>query len=269
MRILKIALIALLVCVGLLYCLTTVNRQLSGVHIPPTIQCDSDLVEVSVSDAEAALLAGVTATDKQDGDLTGSIRIQGVSKLITNDTAKVSYIVFDRDGNAASCSRVVRYTDYQKPSFAVSKPLIYAENQDIQLLDRVSVRDSVDGNLTDAIRVSALAPTADPEVQTVTLQVTNSMGDTARLTLPIVLYSGTVVRPAVNLTEYLVYLNQGESFDAKAYLSSISTPIGPGELSKVQITGTVDTAATGTYYVYYRYPYSVTTGLSVLTVVVE
>lgn len=115
MRILKLALIALLAVTGILFCLTTANRFMSGFHIPPTITCPSDMLEVSVSDEEAALLADVTASDKQDGNLTDRILIQGVSKLITNDTAKVSYIVFDSDGNAASASRTVRYTDYEKP----------------------------------------------------------------------------------------------------------------------------------------------------------
>ena len=269
MRILKLALIALLVVTGILYCVTTANRFLSGSHIPPTISCPADTLEVSVSDDQAVLLAGITASDKQDGDLTDRILIQGVSKLITNDTAKVSYIVFDSDGNAASASRTVRYTDYQRPHFSVHKALVYAENQEIKLLDRVSALDSVDGDITQSIRVSALAATADPEVQTVTLQVTNSMGDTAQLMLPLVIYSGTVVRPDVNLTDYVVYLEQGASFDAARYLASVSTPIGPGNTGDVQITGSVDTSVPGTYFVYYRYPYSVTVGLTVLTVVVE
>lgn len=269
MRIIKLALLALLVVVGAVFGLTTANRYLSGSHIPPTIRCDSQTIEVSVSDGKDVLLAGVSASDKQDGDLTGSILIQGISKLITNDTAKISYIVFDSDGNAATTSRMVRYTDYEKPHFTVDSPLIYAENQDIRLLDRITAMDVMDGNITSSIRVSALAPTQDPEVQTVTVQVTNSMGDTARLTLPIVINSGTIVRPEVILSSYLVYLEQGASFDAEQYLVAVSTPIGPGETGNVQISGSVDTQTPGTYYVYYRYPYSITTGMTVLAVVVE
>lgn len=269
MRIIKLALIALLVVVGAVFGLTTANRYLSGSHIPPTIRCDSQSIDVSVSDGEDVLLAGVSASDKQDGDLTGNIRIQGISKLLTNDTAKISYIVFDSDGNAAATSRMLRYTDYEKPHFTVDAPLIYAENQDIRLLDRITAMDVMDGDITSNIRVSSLAPTQDPDVQTVTVQVANSMGDTARLTLPIVINSGTMVRPEVILSSYLVYLEQGASFSEEQYLVAVSTPIGPGETGNVQISGSVDTGTPGTYYVYYRYPYSITTGMSVLTVVVE
>lgn len=269
MRIIKLLLIALLVAVGALYGLTTASELVSGGDVPPTIRCDSELLEISVSDEESVLLSGVTASDKQDGDLSGRIHVQGVSKLISNDTAKVTYIVFDSDGNAATCSRQVRYTDYEKPHFTLTDSLVYTEDETIALLDRLLAADVIDGDITDSIRVSAMASTSDPEISTVAVQVTNSMGDTARLTLPIVVYSGVVVRPDIYLTDYLVYLEQGTKFDAKRYLDSIDTPIGAGDPDKVQITNTVDTSVPGTYYVYYRYPYSVTVALTVLTVVVE
>lgn len=269
MRYIKMMLIALLVLVGALYGLTTAGQYFSGVDVPPTISCDSDVIEVSVSDEDAVLMAGVTASDRQDGDLTAHIRIQGISKLITDNTAKITYIVFDSHGNAASCTRMLRYTDYTKPHFSINAPLVYTENESIKLLDRLSATDSVDGDLTSAIRVSSLTATSDPDIRTVTVQVTNSMGDTTRLELPIVIHTGVVVRPDVYLTEYLVYIDQGDTFDPERYLDSVDTPIGPGDTDDVRITENVDTSEPGTYYVYYRYPYSVTSGLSVLTVVVR
>ena len=201
--------------------------------------------------------------------LTGKILLRGVSKLVSNDTAKVSYIVFDSDGNAATISRMVRYTDYEKPHFTLEKPLIYTENQDIMLFDRLTARDTIDGDITDSIRVSALSSTADPEIQTVSVQVTNSMGDTAQLQLPVVTYSGVVVRPEIQLSQQLVYIKAGEAFYPGSYVRGIDTPIGAGDVERLQITNTVDTSTPGTYYVYYRYPYSVTVALSILTVVVE
>ena len=220
-------------------------------------------------DDPQALLQGVTASDAQDGDLTGKIHIQGISKLITDRTAKISYIVFDSHGNFATAGRMVRYTDYFRPSIHVTSPLIYRESEQIKLLDRLMAADALDGDITGSIRVSALQATSDPDVWTVSVQVTNSMGDTTRLELPIIIHTGLVVRPRVELTDYLIYLDQGDTFRQEDYLAGVETPIGPGELKDVIITGQVDTSAPGTYYVYYRYPYGVTTGLSVLTVVVR
>lgn len=269
MRFLKLMLIVLLLVTGALYGFTTANALLSDKDVPPQIKSDTELLEVSVTGGEETLLAGLTATDKQDGDLTEKILIRGVSRLVTNDTAKVSYIVFDSDGNAATTSRMIRYTDYEKPHFRLSRALVYNQDEDIQLLDRLSAVDVVDGDITQSIRVSSLAPTSDPEIKTVAVQVTNSMGDTARLTLPIVTYSGAELRPRVMLTEYLVYLDQGASFDPDRYVAIVSTTDGQGNAREVQITDTVDTGTPGTYYVYYRYYHNYTVGMSVLTVVVE
>ncbi len=269
MRILKVTLIMLLALVGVVFCLTTFSQNLSGTDVAPAIRCGSDILEVSVHDTEEALLAGVTATDRQDGDLTGKVLVQGVSKLLAGNTAKVTYLVFDSDGNMASCTRRIHYTDYAAPRFAITEPLHYSAGEAIELLDRLEVTDVIDGDITDSVRVSSLSATSDPEVYTVSLQVTNSMGDTARVTLPVLRESGTTARPQVTLTDYLVYRNVGDTFRASDYLDAVTTPDGSGELAAVEISGTVDTAVAGTYMVYYRYYHNTAVGTAVLTVVVE
>lgn len=269
MRFIKVILMVMLVLVSGLYAFTAISGQISGRDEGPRIRCEEGELAVSVRDDEAVLLAGVTASDAQDGDLTGKIHIQGISKLITDNTARISYIVFDSHGNFAATSRMIRYTDYSRPHISIRTPLIYREGETIKLLDRLDARDVLDGDVTNAIRVSALNATSDPDVWTVGIQVTNSMGDTTYLDLPIIIHTGLVVRPRVMLSQYLVYQQTGEPFRAEDYLTGVETPIGPGETGDVIITGQVDTSEPGTYYIYYRYPYGITTGLSVLTVVVR
>lgn len=268
MRYIKTILLALFLVVSVLFGITTLGNATSGKTVGPQIRCDSDLLEISVSDSTEALLAGVTASDEQDGDLTDKIRIQGVSKLITDDTAKVSYIVFDSHGNSASVSRMLRYTDYSRPRFSVESPLVFSENETISILSRIRAQDVLDGDLTNSVRISSLSATSDPDVQSVAVQVTNSMGDTTRLELPVIIHSGVVARPEVELSDYLIYLDEGDTFRAEKYLVRVDIPAGPGDISQVQISGKVDTSTPGTYYVYYRYPYGVSTGVAVLTVVV-
>ena len=57
---------------------------------PPQISCDTDTIDISVSDPESVLLQGVTAKDDRDGDLTGSIMVKGVTNLLRGNTARVS-----------------------------------------------------------------------------------------------------------------------------------------------------------------------------------
>lgn len=269
MKLLKITLILLLITVVVLYGTTFILQGLSGKDQGPEISCPEGILEISVRDPESLLLADVTAADKQDGDLSSKIQILSTSKLITNNTAKVTYLVFDSDGNMDTLVRQIRYTDYSRPMFTIKRPLIYSKNEAIALLDRLQVTDVIDGDITNSVRVSALSATADSEIYTVSLQVTNSMGDTTRLTLPVVLQESTTYRPDIRLSTYLVYMNAGENFNAQSYLTHVSTTEGSVDISNVQITSTVDPSAAGTYYVYYRYPYNGTMGLSVLTVVVQ
>src|SRR5699024_3957713 len=49
--------------------------------IPPVITRESDTVTVSVAAEESELLAGLTATDDEDGELTGEIMISSMSNF--------------------------------------------------------------------------------------------------------------------------------------------------------------------------------------------
>ena len=269
MKLLKITLILLLITVVVLYGATIVSQRLSGRDQGPDISCPEGILEVSVRDPEAVLLADVTAFDKQDGDLTSRIQILSLSKLVSTNTAKVTYLVFDSHGNMDTLVRQICYTDYSRPLFSIKRPLFYAQNEAIGLLDRLQVMDAIDGDITQSVRVSALSATSDSEVYTVSLQVTNSMGDTTRLTVPVILQDRTTHRPDIRLSTYLTYIHTGDSFNAQSYLTSLSTMEGAVDISNVQITSSVDTSTAGTYYVYYRYPYNGTMGLAILTVVVQ
>ena len=92
---------------------------------PPAFRMDSDLVEVSVSDPDSALLQGLSAYDNVDGDLSAQIRIKDISTLINETDVTVTYIVFDAASNYATCTRTARYTDYKPPRFGLTRPMIF------------------------------------------------------------------------------------------------------------------------------------------------
>ena len=269
MRTVKILLLVALILVGALYGYTTVSDRMEGRDMPPVIRCDEEKLVISVSTTQEELLSKVTARDEQDGDLTASVQIAGISKLLTDNTAKITYVVFDSDHNVGTLTRYLQFTDYEPAKFTLSQGLIYYRNESIALLDRLSAIDVIDGDITSMVRVSSLNATSQAEVYTVDVQVTNSMGDTSRLKLPVIQLDGISIRPKVVLKEYLIYLPQGASFDSRSYLSHVEIPDGRGSNSDVSITGLVDTNTPGTYMVSYTYPYELTSGTSILTVVVE
>lgn len=270
MKAFKLLLAALLAVVTALYGFTAFLENASGKHIGPTISCPQEVLEVSVLDPEETFLSGITAQDQQDGDLTSHILIQAVSRQITDNMTNVNFLVFDSDGNSASATRSIRYTDYVSPRFSINQPLVYNDSTSIALLDRLQVIDCIDGDITNNIRVSNLVSTTDPEIYTIDVQATNSLSDTVRLALPLVIYSSTGYRAEIQLSNYLVYLDKGAFFQPRQYLRSVSLPLDAyGNLSDVKIDSNVNTSEPGTYMVTYRYPYEGTTALAVLTVIVE
>lgn len=269
MKILKITLIVLLVLVTVLYGFTAVFQKIGGKADAPVISCDSDVLELSVTDDETALLRGITASDKQDGDMTAAVRIAGISKFIDEATARVNYLVFDSDHNVGSLSRTIRYTDYVSPRFTITEPLIYKGLEKMQLLDRIQATDCLDGDVTSAVRVSEPEYTDEEELYYVTLRVTNSMDDSSELKLPVIQQYDNASRPEIKLNSYLIYLPLGSSFNPRDYISYVSTDNGIVGKSEVQSSGTVNTDEAGTYMVRYTYAYDDQKVHAFLTVVVE
>lgn len=235
----------------------------------PTITCPQGVLEISAKDDESVLLTGVAATDNQDGNLTDRVIVASVSKLVSKDTAKVTYLVFDSDDNMASLVRYIRYTDYQRPQFQVKAPLVYSDSGDVELMSRLGATDVVDGNISGRIRVSTLMPTDDSRIFDITIQVTNSMGDTAWQVLPVLRQPSDSMRPVITLKDSLVYVDKGNKFDAKQYVSSVTLAHGIADTADVKIEGTVDTDQAGTYRIFYTYTANDRVGMAILTVVVQ
>ena len=247
---------------------------------PPVISMSSDTLEVSVRATDAELLAGVTAMDARDGDVTGDILIQGVSDL-SDGVAEVTYAAFDAAGNVSKAVRTLRYTDYEPPRITLSETLVFNANTSMDVLGRVVATDVIDGDISHLVKAELVSNTGSlsyPGVHEMELRATNSLGDTARLTLPVdVLSLGTYNATAV-LKEYLIYLPQGSSFDARNYLEGLTLGINGAlqrELSSmdVDIDSDVDPDVPGVYSVRYTVSYTRGTveyvGYTRLHVVVE
>ena len=269
MKTIKQAVIIILALLVLANIVTYFYLGTSDRKVGPQITCPDEPLEISAKDNESALLVDVTAKDEQDGDLTNRISIGGISKLISKDTAKVTYMVFDSDNNMASCVRYIRYVDYHRPTFEVLEPLVYSSTEDVALVSRLKATDVIDGDISGNIRVSTLEPTNNSEVFNVTIQTSNSVGDTSWVTLPVLMLNRNPLRPEILLSKYLIYQEVGTKFTPSAYLMDMKVPGLETSLADIQIDNNVDTGKPGTYYVTYTYSANSTTGTAILTVVVQ
>lgn len=224
MRRVRIAMAALFVLSALLLALATGWNLLTTDRTMPTIQCPETPLYLSVYDGEDKLLAGVTASDEKDGDLTDQIFIQGIGTAVQGSATTVTYAVVDSANHVATATRELHYTDYNAPRFSLTQALRYTVGSPITIRDRLQAKDAVDGDLTEQIRIlSGGLSTNLAGIYPVTFEVTNSLGNTASVTLDVVIETQPAAEtPQIYLNQYLVYAAAGEEFDGMQYLDSVA-----------------------------------------------
>jgi len=286
MRRIRLAVVGIFVLSLIAFIVFNIVNRVTTDSTPPVITSESDSVTVSVAAEESELLAGLTATDDEDGDLTGEIMISSMSNFTEPGKRTVSYVVFDASNNASTLTRNLEYTDYTAPQIKLTQPLRYSLNEmeDASLTENMSVQDCLDGDITQQIRAtfndgSYIAMAGEYGI---TVQVSNSAGDTCSVPLTV-----TVTDPAEEsgkyypmLSDYIVYAPVGGYVDLTSlliglensstqYLFADANPSAPGGIESVAIGGAVDYNTPGTYTVDYQFTSaSGATGTTKLAVVV-
>lgn len=264
----------------------------------PEISLDSDHIQVSVKDDKEALLAGVTASDAGDGDLTGAVCVESVGPFDEEGNRVVRYVVFDSDGHVARAFRKMSYTDYTAPVIEISGPLTFSTDS-TNLVEGITVVDCLDGDITGSVQIIFAddTKTTRPGIYPARLKARNSAGGTAELPVTYEIYDPAEYNrlPRLTLNNYLLRLKKGDSFNAADQLSSVviggteyqfvrenGTYGASGETadmskhtidqSLVTITGEVDTNTAGCYEVDYSLKddvFSTGTGTARLYVVIS
>ena len=237
----------------------------------PEIAMETAELSISVKDKKSALLKGVTAYDKKDGDITEKVLVESVSKFIEPGVFNVTYAVADEDNNVSKAPRKVRYTDYTQPEFYMKRALVYSVDEEVDIRAAVGARDCIDGDISDKVTIAAtdfVQNTAG--VFTVSLQVANSMGHMIYLDVTVHVEGNETMAPEIQLEKSLIYIKKGEKPVFEDYIKEVTVN---GVLMKdygLLISTNFDSEKKGTYNVHY---YISTNegyeGHSILTVVVE
>lgn len=235
----------------------------------PTITNAVDLLEISTQDPPDALLQGLSAKDATDGDLTAQIMVASVSHFLEPGTVRVKYVVFDSHNNSATLSRLVHYTDYTAPVFSLEKAPVYTVGSSFDLIDHIRVEDCIDGDISDHIRViSNMVNNYSVGNYPIVLEVSNSCGDTAQITLWVT-YESKESTAVVKLHRYVVYVQQGETFEPMQWLANVTDRNATAlDAEKVEIQGNLDLNKPGCYQLVYSYNEGTLSGQAPLTVVV-
>ena len=235
----------------------------------PEISNSVELLEISVNDPQEALFEGLSASDATDGDLTDQILIASVSHFLEPGTVSIKYVVFDSHNNSAKLTRRVHYTDYTAPVFSLDKAPLYTVGKSFDLLDYIQVQDCIDGDISDHIRViSNMVNNYSVGNYPVVLEVSNSCGDTAQVTIWVT-YQSKESSAVVKLHQYIVYVQQGETFEPRQWLANV-TDRNTNFLDPafVEVQGNLDVNTPGCYQLVYNYDDGILSGQAPLTVVV-
>lgn len=220
------------------------NRDTLG----PVISMSEEQIYVSVKDKETALLQGMTALDAKDGDVTDSLAVESISGFVEENKRYVSYAAFDSDNHVTKASRKLVYTDYEPTRFSLEDSLRFPATSygSLDLLSIVRAQDCLDGDISDRVNFSTDSSvyvyyTGDYEV---TLEVTNSAGDTAQLPVTITIYDSAKenMAPHIALTDYLVYTKKGRSLEPLDYLDTVTYRGTEYEVTQERGTFDVDTS---------------------------
>lgn len=251
--------------------------------VGPVFTVEEGMLEVSVTDSEEVLLQGIRAADKVDGDVTASILVESIYGINDRQEATVTYAAFDRAGNVTKTRRQVRYVDYRSPRFEADRTLCFPGGGRFDLMDHIGAQDVLEGDISRRVHATLISDThniSEEGNHLVRLQVTNSLGDTVELTIPVLVYSQEWYSASIELRENIIYLEQGASFDPDEYLQTFVFRGEPIDISEgvpadiaVEIENDVQTDVSGVYEVTYILSKGLNTvthsGIAKLIVVVQ
>ena len=251
---------------------SVVERMTTDTTIP-VITIDTDVIELSVKDKQERLFEGVAAYDAKDGDISDKVQIESISKFIEPGVCTVTYAVSDSDKHVVKHTRTLKYTDYTSPEFYMKRALVYGVDEALDIRAAVGARDCIDGDISERVAILTtdyIRNTAG--VFTVSLQVSNSKGDTIYLDVTVHVEGNETMAPEIQLKKSLIYVKKGETPVFEDYLGDVTVN---GVLMKKEdiellISTNYDADEEGTYNVhYYISTKDGYEGHSILTVVVE
>lgn len=253
MKYLKIVIVVLFILSVGVFGYSECEKRFGRDNVSPVISGSSEMLELKKGYTQEDLLEGLTASDDKDGDLTDKIMIGNTSRFHSLGRFKVTYVVFDAANNPATFSREVKIVDYTSPTFTLSDPLVYVVGKTRNDYTELGASDVIDGDISSSIRIT------DTNVNFKTIgdyrinvECSNSFGDIQAVSLPVHIVDTMDLMITINLTQNLVYVNKGSTFDPKKYLDSVE-PIYGIDISKdkVKIDSQVNTDKEGCYEVKY------------------
>ena len=202
-----------------------VNPRLIAINSIPVINASDKSINVGDSFTDKDALKGVTAYDKEDGNITDRVKV--IENNVNTKQAgnyTVTYSVEDNKG--AKAKKTVNVKVYEKMATINAIPVIKASDKTIELgdsftdkdaLQGVTATDKEDGNITGKIKV--VENNVKPNVEgtyTVTYNVEDSQGAKASKTINVTVKRSIVLADSITIENKIDKLYIGSEKTLKA-----------------------------------------------------
>ena len=171
--------------------------------------CEQEQIKVSIADGEDVLLSGITAADKKDGDVTGTILLEKLSNMYEGNRRTATYAAFDSDNHITKMEREIIYKDYSSPKFELTGSLRFRTGENVNIDQIINAKDCLDGDLSAKVKLTMDSTISNrvPGVYQIVVEIYEAVRNEVQL----------------NLKTYLVYQKKGSTLDYKSYLKSVIT----------------------------------------------
>ncbi|MEK4835107.1 immunoglobulin-like domain-containing protein [Bacillus sp. FSL H8-0545] len=202
-------------------------------------------------------LSGVKAIDKEDGDITDKVIVDGSVDASKPGTYELTYTVSDSKGHKVTAKQTVTVKQTVEPKDEV--PVLTAPTQatinvgdKFNPLSGVKAIDNEDGDITDKVMVDGSVDASKPGTYELTYKVTDSKGHTvtAKQTVTVKQKVETKNEAPVLTVPFTTTLRVGEEFDPMAGVSATDKEDG-NLTNKIKYEGNVDISKPGKYIVEY------------------
>lgn len=257
MKLIKIGLIALLI--GLVAYQWQTNNRTQGISdSPPLINSDVDEIIIPCQYEEQDLLQGLTAYDAEDGYLTEKILVGGITDFTDRGVSSINYAVYDKDGNIATYTRQVVFSDYAPPIISIEAPLVFkaVDNPYYAPALNANGSDMLDGDISRRILLSSDdLDFTKPGNYSVSVYLKNSFGDEVTMDLPVHILDPSQSGYTIELKDPIIYVDKGSDVNPKDYLVAVKNEYSNEIVStkdyKLTIKSEIDTSKAGIYEIQY------------------
>ncbi|MBJ7997598.1 DUF5011 domain-containing protein [Bacillus mycoides] len=201
-------------------------------------------------------MSGVSATDKEDGDITDKVTVDGKVDTSKPGTYELTYTAKDSKGHKVTAKQTVTVKEKEEtkdeaPVLKVPSETTITEGDKFYPMKDVSATDKEDGDITSEIKYEGNVDTNTPGTYTITYTVKDSAGHLATQTQTITVKEKPAEdkEPELTVPEETV-LTVGDQFDPMSGVKAIDKE--DGDLtSKVTYSGDQGTDKEGTYKIKY------------------